>query len=52
VRKMESSNHFRQTYLATERQSEENPNGDRVEFEIGALYVPAGEKNAVAGGLN
>jgi type IV pilus assembly protein PilN len=52
VRKMESSNHFRQTYIATERQSEENPNGDRVEFEIGALYVPAGEKNAVAGGLN
>ena len=52
VRKMEASNHFKQTYIATERQSEQNGNGDRVEFEIGAFYVPTGEKGAAVGGFN
>ena len=52
VRKMEASNHFKQTYIATERQSEQNGNGDRVEFEVGAFYVPTGEKGAAVGGFN
>lgn len=52
VRKMEASNHFKQTYIATERQSEPNDNRDRVEFEIGALYVPSVDKGPVAGGMH
>jgi type IV pilus assembly protein PilN len=56
VRKMEGSNHFRQTFIASQRESEENTSGDKVEFELEALYVPSGEKNATtssaAGGLN
>jgi type IV pilus assembly protein PilN len=52
VRKMEASNHFKQTYVGSERSSEQSVNGDRVEFEIGALYVPSEEKPAATGGMN
>jgi type IV pilus assembly protein PilN len=52
VRKMEASNHFKQTYVGSERSSEQGVNGDRVEFEIGALYVPSAEKATAGGGMN
>ena len=53
VRKMEGSNHFKQTYIKTERSSEvTSANGDRVQFEIGALYVPSGGTTQTSGGMN
>ncbi len=53
VRKMEGSNHFKQTYIKTERSSEVvSSSGDRVQFEIGALYVPSAESAPASGGMN
>lgn len=54
VRKMESSNRFRQTRIASEKAESENQSGggDRVQFEIYALYSPTADKNSSAGGMN
>jgi hypothetical protein len=54
VRKMESSNRFRQTRIESEKVEGENQNagGDRVQFEIYALYSPTADKDASAGGMN
>jgi len=53
VRKMESSNRFRQTRIQSEKVATENQNSsDRVEFEIDALYTPTAEKNSSSGGMN
>jgi type IV pilus assembly protein PilN len=53
VRKMESSNRFRQTRIQIEKVATENQStGDRVEFEIDALYTPTPEKNSASGGMN
>jgi type IV pilus assembly protein PilN len=53
VRKMESSNRFRQTRIQSEKVATENQStGDRVEFEIDALYTPTPEKNSASGGMN
>jgi type IV pilus assembly protein PilN len=53
VRKMESSNRFRQTRIQSEKVATENQStGDRVEFEIDALYTPTPEKNFGSGGMN
>jgi type IV pilus assembly protein PilN len=53
VRKMEGSNRFRQTRIQSEKVASENQNGgDRVEFEIDALYTPTPEKNSASGGMN
>ena len=53
VRKMESSNRFRQTRIESEKvESENQTGGDRVKFEIDALYTPTAEKNSASGGLN
>lgn len=52
VRRMEASNHFKQTYVGSERSSEQVANGDRVEFEIGALYVPSEDKATASGGMH
>jgi len=53
VRKMESSNRFRQTRIQSEKVESENQNGgDRVQFEIDALYTPTPDKNAASGGMN
>ena len=53
VRKMESSNRFRQTRIQSEKVATENQStGDRVEFEIDALYTPTPEKNSTSGGMN
>src|SRR4051812_14867090 len=53
VRKMESSNRFRQTRIQSEKVATENQStGDRVEFEIDALYTPTPEKNSSSGGMD
>jgi len=52
VRKMEGSNRFRQTRIESEKVESENQNGDRVQFEIDALYTPTPEKISVSGGMN
>jgi hypothetical protein len=40
VRKMESSQHFRQTQIEQESSRTGQTPGDNVEFELSALYVP------------
>jgi Tfp pilus assembly protein PilN len=54
VRKMESSNRFRQTRIESEKTENENQSGggDRVQFEIDALYTPTADKSAASGGMN
>jgi len=57
VRKMEDSNHFRQTRINSEKTAENN-NGsgaastDRVQFEIEALYIPATSSQNAGGGMH
>lgn len=54
VRKMESSNHFRQTRIENEKAADQQSSGggDRVQFEISSLYAPASSINAASGGMN
>jgi hypothetical protein len=55
VRKMESSKHFRQTRIDSEKfetGNNINNNNDRVRFDIDALYVPATELRDSSGGMN
>ena len=56
VRKMESSNHFHQTRIDTEKVADQPGAGgngsDHVQFEIDALYTPSGGSNATSGGMN
>ena len=54
VRKMEGSNRFRQTRIESEKAENENQNGggDRVQFEIYALYSPNADKHSSAGGTH
>jgi type IV pilus assembly protein PilN len=53
VRKMENSKHFRQTRIDSERFAEQDSrNGDRVTFDINALYVPALESAQNSGSMN
>jgi type IV pilus assembly protein PilN len=53
VRKMESSNRFRQTRIESEKvHSESQSGGDRVEFDIIALYTPTPEKKSTSGGMH
>jgi type IV pilus assembly protein PilN len=40
VRRMEDSRHFHQTHIEQEQTHENAQNGDNVEFEISAVYVP------------
>jgi hypothetical protein len=49
---MESSNRFRQTRIQSEKVESENQNGDRVQFEIDALYSPTPDKSSTSGGMN
>jgi type IV pilus assembly protein PilN len=52
VRKMEGSKRFRQTQIESERsEATATSNGDRVQFDISALYVPSAEATA-SGGMN
>ena len=54
VRKMESSNRFRETKIKSERFATDQGGvgQDRVQFEIDALYSPGSQANAVSGGMN
>ena len=55
VRKMESSKHFKQTRIDTERfenGNNINNNNDRVQFDIDALYVPVTEMRDSSGGMD
>ena len=52
VRKMEGSKRFNQTQIQSERsEATATSNGDRVQFDISALYVPSAEATA-SGGMN
>jgi type IV pilus assembly protein PilN len=55
VRKMESSRHFKQTRIDSEKyeDQEQTPGKtDRVEFNISAFYVPSAEARGSSGGMN
>lgn len=55
VRKMEQSNHFKETRIESERFADEKQNQttDRVQFEIAAIYVPSvAETNSSSGGMH
>ena len=53
VRKMEGSKRFKQTQIESERSEvTATSNGDRVQFDISALYVPSAEPTPVSGGMN
>jgi hypothetical protein len=51
---MEGSNHFKKTRIESEKFAEEgkNSSGDRVQFEIAAVYVPAQETATSSGGMH
>ena len=52
VRKMEGSKRFKQTQIESERSENEPINGDRVRFDISALYIPSAETTEASGGMN
>jgi hypothetical protein len=50
---MEGSKRFKQTQIESERsEAAANNNGDRVQFDISALYVPSSEVAQENGGMN
>jgi Tfp pilus assembly protein PilN len=52
VRKMENSNHFKETRISSERfVTDEGGNRDRVQFEIEAAYLPSVGTNEAGGGM-
>jgi type IV pilus assembly protein PilN len=53
IRKMEESRRFKQTRIDQVKFATEQGNvGDRVQFDITALYSPSAEAAAVSGGMN
>jgi type IV pilus assembly protein PilN len=53
VRKMESSKRFKQTRIDSEKfETTPSSNGDRVQFDIDALYVPSADNSESSGGMN
>lgn len=50
VRKMEGSQRFKQTEIESERSEVQPTNGDRVLFDLSALYIPSGEPSNSGGG--
>ncbi len=53
VRKMENSKRFKQTRIDSEKfETTPGNNGDRVQFDINALYVPSAENSESSGGMN
>lgn len=53
VRKMENSQHFKQTRINSEVASNDSSgSGDRVRFEIEAAYTPFSSAQAPSGGMN
>ena len=53
LRKMEESNRFKQTRIDQVKFATEQGNtGDRVQFDITALYIPSADTGQVSGGMN
>jgi type IV pilus assembly protein PilN len=52
VRKMEGSKCFMQTQIESERSEVQPVNGDRVRFDISALYIPCAQGAETSGGVN
>jgi type IV pilus assembly protein PilN len=53
VRKMENSNHFKETRISSEKfVTDEGGNRDRVQFEIEAAYLPSVGANETSGGMH
>jgi type IV pilus assembly protein PilN len=53
VRKMEGSKRFRQTRIEAEKFATEPTSvGDRVQFDITAMYIPSAETAAASGGMD
>ena len=52
VRKMEGSKRFKQTQIESERSETQPVNGDRVRFDISALYIPSAETLEASRGMN
>lgn len=53
VRKMENSKYFKQTRIDSEKfENEQNRTGDRVRFDIDALYIPARQVPESSGGMH
>lgn len=52
VRKMEGSQRFKQTQIESERSESQPTNGDRVRFDISALYIPSTTGAGSSGGMN
>jgi len=50
VRKMEGSQRFKQTQIESERSEVQPTNGDRVLFDLSALYIPSAENPEAGGG--
>lgn len=52
VRKMENSRYFKQTRIDSEKfDTEQNHVGDRVQFDIDALYIPSRQTPESGGGM-
>jgi type IV pilus assembly protein PilN len=52
VRKMEGSRRFKGTQIESERSEVEPVNGDRVRFDVSALYIPSAPGGEGSGGAN
>jgi Tfp pilus assembly protein PilN len=52
VRKMEGSKCFKQTQIESERSEIQPVNGDRVRFDVSALYIPCAPGAEGSGGMN
>lgn len=53
VRKMENSNHFKETRISSEKfVTDEGGNRDRVQFEIEAAYLPSVGASETSGGMH
>jgi type IV pilus assembly protein PilN len=52
VRKMEGSKRFKQTQIESERSETEPATGDRVRFDISALYIPSADTAETSGGMH
>ena len=52
VRKMEGSKCFKQTQIESERSELQPVNGDRVRFDVSALYIPCAPGAETSGGVN
>ena len=52
IRKMEESNRFKQTRIDQIKFAIEQNNGDRVQFDITALYIPSADMAEMSGGMH